>query len=585
MNHWTTPLLVAAALVALPLTSSAGSESPLADPTPSPSAVAAGASDADAHPAGRTPEGAKEEKDKTKDDDQDTLIEELEDRLDAVERHSVLDSLEFSGDYRFEAHSIRATVPAHFDGMRVQNMLVNTLFFAGASGRPPASLDEVRGFIREHYADYLYFTQSLTFDQIRQAMGQFPPEMQQQLFQMLLPAAAVPAYSANNDVLYTNRLRLRFDAKVADNVSFSGRLGMYKVFGDSTGVQVLNGQPTSVNVDGTTVGVPNSDILRVERAYFSWNRIGGSKAYLSIGRRPSTEGAPLTLRNDEPRGGTPLGALINYQFDGITFGYGIGEHSTARLCYGLGYESGFGNGDVLKLPQDRLKDVHFLGVNWDVWDDEKTFVQVTVARAFDVTDGFNGLVVLPNNPVTGEPIAAPVVLRFTPSANLGDLDLGSIVAIRKQGPLDLFASASFNYSRPELVTGPFGGLFSDPFDTPEKQTGTMFYAGARYHLKGGKTKLGVEFNHGSKYWMNFAVAEDDIIAPKTSARGDLLEAYVTHRISPRFIAKAAWIKYWYDYSGSGWQVGAPKPLDENPILGLPTYDEAGKFSLSITARF
>jgi len=585
MRHWMTQLVVATALVALPLTSSAGSESPLADPTPSPSAVAAGASDADAHPAGRTPEGAKEEKDKTKDDDQDTLIEELEDRLDAVERHSVLDSLEFSGDYRFEAHSIRATVPAHFDGMRVQNMLVNTLFFAGASGRPPASLDEVRGFIREHYADYLYFTQSLTFDQIRQAMGQFPPEMQQQLFQMLLPAAAVPAYSANNDVLYTNRLRLRFDAKVADNVSFSGRLGMYKVFGDSTGVQVLNGQPTSVNVDGTTVGVPNSDILRVERAYFSWNRIGGSKAYLSIGRRPSTEGAPLTLRNDEPRGGTPLGALINYQFDGITFGYGIGEHSTARLCYGLGYESGFGNGDVLKLPQDRLKDVHFLGVNWDVWDDEKTFVQVTVARAFDVTDGFNGLVVLPNNPVTGEPIAAPVVLRFTPSANLGDLDLGSIVAIRKQGPLDLFASASFNYSRPELVTGPFGGLFSDPFDTPEKQTGTMFYAGARYHLKGGKTKLGVEFNHGSKYWMNFAVAEDDIIAPKTSARGDVLEAYVTHRISPRFIAKAAWIKYWYDYSGSGWQVGAPKPLDENPILGLPTYDEAGKFSLSITARF
>ena len=585
MRHWMTQLVVATALVALPLTSSAGSESPLADPTPSPSAVAAGASDADAHPAGRTPEGAKEEKDKTKDDDQDTLIEELEDRLDAVERHSVLDSLEFSGDYRFEAHSIRATVPAHFDGMRVQNMLVNTLFFAGASGRPPASLDEVRGFIREHYADYLYFTQSLTFDQIRQAMGQFPPEMQQQLFQMLLPAAAVPAYSANNDVLYTNRLRLRFDAKVADNVSFSGRLGMYKVFGDSTGVQVLNGQPTSVNVDGTTVGVPNSDILRVERAYFSWNRIGGSKAYLSIGRRPSTEGAPLTLRNDEPRGGTPLGALINYQFDGITFGYGIGEHSTARLCYGLGYESGFGNGDVLKLPQDRLKDVHFLGVNWDVWDDEKTFVQVTVARAFDVTDGFNGLVVLPNNPVTGEPIAAPVVLRFTPSANLGDLDLGSIVAIRKQGPLDLFASASFNYSRPELVTGPFGGLFSDPFDTPEKQTGTMFYAGARYHLKGGKTKLGVEFNHGSKYWMNFAVAEDDIIAPKTSARGDVLEAYVTHRISPRFIAKAAWIKYWYDYSGSGWQVGAPKQLDENPILGLPTYDEAGKFSLSITARF
>ena len=36
---------------------------------------------------------------------------------------------------------------------------------------------------------------------------------------------------------------------------------------------------------------------------------------------------------------------------------------------------------------------------------------------------------------------------------------------------------------------------------------------------------------------------------------------------------------------SGWQVGAPKALDENPILGLPTYQDASKVSLSMTARF
>ena len=358
-------------------------------------------------PAGPTAPADSEQDKSDRDDEQDALIEELEERLDAAERHAVLDSVLFSGDYRFEAHTIKATVPAHFDGMQLQNMLVNTLFFFGANGRPPMSPDEVGSYIANNYGDYRYYTDNLTFEDIQQMMGQFPPELQQQLLGSLLPYTAVPGYHADNSVLYTNRLRLRLDAKVAENVSFSGRLAMYKVFGDSTGVQVFNGQPTSVNVDGTTVGVPNSDILRVERAYFSWNEIGGVPFYLSIGRRPSTEGAPLTMRNDEPRGGTPLGALINFQFDGITVGYRVHDNSTVRLCYGLGYESGFGSGDILKLPPDRLKDVHFLGLNWDIWDTEKNFVQITVARAFDVTDGFNGLIVLPNNPVTGEPIGAP----------------------------------------------------------------------------------------------------------------------------------------------------------------------------------
>jgi len=512
-------------------------------------------------------------------------VEELEKRLEKLEKEAALDRVMFSGDYRFEAHSIDASVPSHFDGLRLQNLVVNTLFYAQNVGQFPSGPAAVNDFIRSHYADYLYFTQNLTFDRLKQTIGQFPPQAQQQLYSMLLPGVQVPAYAADNSILYTNRLRLRMDAPVAKNVGFSGRLGMYKVFGDSTGVQVLNGQPTSVNVDGTTTGVPNSDVLRVERAYFSWNKIGGTPLYLSIGRRPSTEGAPLTLRNDEPRGGTPLGALINYQFDGITVGYGVGEHSTARICYGLGYESGFGNGDILKLPQDRLKDAHFIGLNWDVIETDNNFVQVTLARAIGVTDGFNGLVVLPNDPVTGAPVPAPIVMRFTPSTNLGDLDLGSIVVMRKQGSVDVFGSFSFNRSIPDPVTTPFGGFFSDPFETPVKRSGTMWYVGGRYSFNQGRTKVGLEYNRGSQYWLNFAVAEDDIIAPKTATRGDVVEAYLTHRIAPRFIVKAAYIRYGYDYSLSGWQVGAPKPLDQNPILGLPTYDRAGKFSIAMTARF
>ncbi len=512
-------------------------------------------------------------------------IEELEDRIVAPERHAALDRIEFSGDFRFEAHSISATVPDHFDGLALQNLIVKTLFHFNQVGLPPTSIADLDSQIAANYGDWLYFTDNLTFEQLKQAMGSLDPALQQQLFDMFLPATFVPAHDADNDILYTNRLRLRIRTRVAEDVTFEGRLSMYKVWGDSTGVQVFNGQPNTIGIDGTTVGVPNSDILRVERAYFSWNDIGGAPIYLSVGRRPSTGGAPLNYRQDEPRGGTPAGALINFQFDGLTLGWHINDYSTLRLCYGVGYESGFGNGELLKEPADRLDDVPLLGINWDVWDTDDMFVQLTLARAFDVTDGFNGLVVLPVDPLTGSPIPAPVVLRFTPQAQLGDIDLASIVFMRSDGPLDWFVSANYMESSPRDVTTPFGGLFSDPFETPESHSGSMWYAGVRWRFNDDRTKVGLEFNHGSQYWFNFAAAEDDIIAPKTNTRGDVWEVYLTHRIRDRFIFKVDYIDYSYDYSGSGWFLGAPKDLDATPVLGFPTYDSASKLSASLVARW
>ncbi len=517
--------------------------------------------------------------------DLEEQVEDLESRLDKVERKSALDRIEFTGDFRFEAHSISATVPAHVDGMLLQNMVVNTMFYYGATGMFPASISDVDGFIQANYADYLYFTDNLTFEQLKQMMGSFDPAAQAMLMGMLVPHAMVKGYDADNSIMYTNRLRLNLQAKVAENVSFTGRLSMYKVFGDSTGVQVFSGQPTQMAIDGTTVGVPNSDILRVERAYFTWKDIGGLPLYLSIGRRPSTAGPPLHYRQDEPRGGTPLGTLIDFQFDGITVGYHLSENSTIRLCYGVGYESGWGNGDVLKLPQDRLDDATFLGINWDIWNSDDMLVQATVARAYDVTDGFNGYVVLPNNPVTGQAIGAPVIMRYSPSANLGDIDILGALLARRDGAFDWFVSLNYMKSHPNDVTTPFGGLFSDPFETPKSHDATMWYVGARYHFANGKTKLGIEYNHGSEYWFNFAPAQDDIIAPKTNTRGDVFELYLTHRISKRFIVKLDWIDYDWDYSGSGWHLGAPKDLDETPVLGFPTYDSASKLSLSMVARF
>ena len=191
----------------------------------------------------------------------------------------------------------------------------------------------------------------------------------------------------------------------------------------------------------------------------------------------------------------------------------------------------------------------------------------------------------PVDPVTGQDVPAPIVMRYAPSANLGDIDWASLVAIVHPGAFDVFATLSYMQSDPNNVTTPFGGLFSDPFETPEKQDGYAYYVGARYNLPNDKTKIGLEYNYGSEYWFNFAPAEDDIIAPKTNTRGDVWELYVTHRIAKKFVAKLDFVHYAYDYSGSGWHMGAPKELDSTPILGFPSPTEANRFLLGLQARF
>ena len=537
--------------------------------------------------------------------DLQTSVRDLNERVNATERKSLRDRLEWSGDYRFEVHAIRGTIPTHYDGMQVQNLMVNTMWLftpqsQGGLGMTfnPNMLSQMTpaqfaGFlgqqVQQNYAQYQYFTNNLTFPGLKQSVGQFSPQMQQMLTNYLsqVPGVLQAAYPVNTDALMTNRLRLRFDAQVADNISFGARLSMYKVFGDSTGVQVFDGQPTSLAIDGTTVGVPSGDMIRVERAFFSWNHIAGSNLYLSIGRRPSTDGPPLNFRDDEPRGGTPSGSLIDFQFDGITAGYKVNDKMTLRACYGMGYSSGFGNGNLLQTPADRVKSVNLFGGNFDLYSTDKTFIQATLARAWNVTDGFDGLTVLPNNPLTGAVISAPVVMRYAPSANLGAIDLYGINLQKKVQNVDLFVSGNWSSTRPSGLTTPFGGLMSDPFQTPTNHDGQMYYLGARYSipLDDGRTKVGFEFNHGTEYWFNFAQAEDDIIAPKTDTRGNVYEAYLTHRIHDHFLVKGSYINYDYAWSGSGWQVGAPKRIDSTPILAFPTYDTARMLSLGLVAEF
>ena len=549
-------------------------------------------------------------------------IKDLKKRLQQLELKSNKSKILWSGDVRVEAHNITGETAEYYNGLAVQELMLNSMFyyFGNATGpmdpmalpmNPDGSINTalVNNFIADpnNYVAYQQFLGNVDFAQIPTAMGDMlgamavamgmnPATMTaadwaalQGQAQMAMAQATglIPAQKIDNDILYTTRLRLNLDAEVSKDVSFAARLSMYKPWGSSTQVGMFNGTPSSMSFDANWPGVPGDATLKVDRAYFNWNNIAGQPMYLSLGRRPSTGGPPLHYRHDESRAGTPMGTIIDMQFDGATFGYHFGDKTALRACYGLGYESQYGNGTLGQNLDNVLKDASFFGFNIDAWDTPELHVQTTIARAFNLTDGFNGFVIMPNNPVTGQAMPGPIVTRYSPSVNLGDFDLASLLVAGKNGDFDWFVTGSWSKSRPDdpATTTPFGGFFTDPFQVAEEQTGSMYYLGARYNFNKDKTKVGLEWNHGSQYWFNFAPAQDDLIAPKTNTRGTVWEGYVTHRITRKFVVKLAYITYDYDYSGSGWHLGAPKDLETAQILGFPTYKTAHKLSLGFSARF
>ena len=125
------------------------------------------------------------------------------------------------------------------------------------------------------------------------------------------------------------------NAKVNDQLSFSGRLAAYKVFGDSTEVKFNQGSLGDVTLDGNTSSLPHGDTIRLERAYFNYKKdLGRVPTNFSLGRRPSTDGPPLEYLNNSLEGGSPLATIINWQFDGASYNLGPGRghrHSRSGL--------------------------------------------------------------------------------------------------------------------------------------------------------------------------------------------------------------------------------------------------------------
>ena len=386
-------------------------------------------------------------------------------------------------------------------------------------------------------------------------------------------AVTVPSYKPKNDTLYTNRFGLDLHAKATHNVSVNARLVMYKVFGAQDDSAITNGGAAPffadrVGVfDGTLGHVPSSSYLNVDRAYATWSNIADQDMWLSVGRRPSTNGAPGNIKLNAPgpgNGGTPS-LLVDYAFDGMTLGYAPDIDGLAgaygKICYGRGFESGFRS-----RPANSISDTDMLGVAIIPIDTDPLRVWAQWNRGFNIFDAPRM-----NNTYFGNTM---------PKANLGDIDwwgIGAMGTLKNVGigNLNYFADVGLSISRPNHnVSAQFGfqGLLTGGFFSPEAPTskrGSAISTGLRYDLP-SKTKLGVEYNRGSKNWITFAPAATDMWTSKVGTRGNVVEVYLIQELANQpissFLSKTffrlGFQYYDFEYTGSNNWVGAPVKISD-----------------------
>jgi hypothetical protein len=380
------------------------------------------------------------------------------------------------------------------------------------------------------------------------------------------PPPTVKSFDVKNDSLMTNRFGLNLKANAMEDVTVKARLIMYKVWGHETSTPAdgsfFSDRATGPN-DGTIGHVPQDNTLRVDYAYATWSNIGEMPLWFSVGRRPTTGGVPTNLRrNVEKTGSAGVPAiLVDYAFDGATVGYAPEIEpmpgAFVKLCYGKGFDSGF------DTTGSTLKDTEFYGVMASLYDTETLRAQVQYQKGAHIFDA----------PSDGSALTGPV------RHNLGDIDWVGGVVMGKLSSLNLFLSAAQSKTRPnnqlfEVDAGPAGlipvaGLLYDAGSPPESRTGAAVYVGGRYDIDSTGTKIGAEYNQGSKNWVGMVPASEDIWTSKLGTRGSVYEIYIIQELRSKPISKKGqaffrlgYQYYKFDYTGSNNWIGAPKKISD-----------------------
>lgn len=354
----------------------------------------------------------------------------------------------------------------------------------------------------------------------------------------------------SNDSLYSSRLWLGMGYAPADTMLFKGQLAYHKAFGASFGQRGVDGQYDSF--DWIVNESLTDDTLKVREAYWLWTpTVGGFPTTLSIGRRPSTNGYLINLRDDD-NAKSPLGHVINMEFDGASGSVKLDKYVSGmyvKLCLGRGLTNASAKFDSDGTDYDEegsVDNMDLAGIIFKPYDDGQYSVMTNYYRGFNVI-GYSDS-------------------ALTTISTLGEMD-GAAISAKIEGIGDeindfldettIFASIAMSQTRPDDIA---------MLGSMDNETGTSYWIGTKMpNLTGGH--FGLEYNHGSKYWRPFTYGEDTMIGSKMAVRGSAYEAYWTQPIIKNVFSMQIRYTYLdYDYSGSNAFFGAggtPNDISSN----------------------
>jgi hypothetical protein len=387
---------------------------------------------------------------------------------------------------------------------------------------------------------------------------------------------------SENNALLTNRLWLGAKYKADDNSSFFSKLSYNKAFGDTANHSQSNTNPGYANFDWVTNENATDNTIKVKEAYWLYTkeRLFGADIpwAASVGRRPSTDGLPINIRNDQ-QPNSPLSHTVDVEFDGFSVRLDT-ENLTGftgswfKICGGRGLTNAKPRFDFAgtSYAEDDSKNVNIdmLGFIAVPYDNGQYSVHMNYAKAWNLIGYKNGNHELDifggayqtyqQNPIFDNAMA---MQRVMPSFNdVGDMDFATIL-FKTEG----IGNGISNYLDNTTAFASFAASKTNPnsnidangmLGSADSEIGTSVWLGvnAPCPILPDSAKIGLEWNKGSKYWRSMTYGEDTYAGSKIATRGQAWEVYRTQKITNALSFGVSYILMQYDYTGSNSFFGA-----------------------------
>ena len=386
--------------------------------------------------------------------------------------------------------------------------------------------------------------------------------------------------TAKNNAFMTNRFWLNMDWSATENLSFHGQLAYNKAFGARSGAS----NPTNNSYE-TFDWVANEnafdDTLRVRSVYFLYKNDTFFDTDIpwtfSVGRRPSTNGHLVNLRDDD-HAASPMGHTINVEFDGLSSKFALEDvvginGMYIKFCAGRGMSNA-----APKFTSTPYTDVNNLqGANTNIdlaglifvpYDDGQYSIGSQYYYASNLIDARN-----PANQLAGFKTVGGL---HSVTANFVANGIGDEIN-------DYLDDTIFFVSGAMSITDPnsnermlYGAVDANGVATQTGESKTGYSAWVGMQMPSFMTedgRWGVEYNYGSQYWRSITYAEDTNIGSKLATRGNAYEVYFTEYLIDDILSLQLRYTYIdYDYTGSngffGDTTGASMSMDDAVAAGM-----------------